>query len=648
MSLHRRARALKGTDECARQPAAFGSGRPSRWVERCVRWGSITAAVLSFLPVTTPSVASAQTALEMSQRRLVAGTDKLAGGLGQSVATNGETIAAGTASGVQLWIQDGLEWNPSALLTAEPAAKENSFGQAVAIDREAVVIGAPLDDDKGEDAGAVYFSGLGAGRAGRLIKLSAPDAKAGDHFGEAAAVSGPFSVVGAPLRDEQGRDAGAAYIFRKGGAGWSSPAKIKAPDDDDDDRFGVAVAIDGDIVVIGAPNDDEKGLDAGAAYVFQRKGNEWVLTAKLTSEGAAPGDGFGGSVTISGHTIAVGAQEHGDGGAVFVFELEEEQWQASAKLVAADADVGDAFGSVIALAGDTLVVGAPLDDDKGSRSGSVYVFRRTPAWVPAAKVTASDGKSGDAFGAAIALSGNLAIAGSPLAASASGAMGAIYLLVLQGGAEAPPQPTATFEPSASPSPTAKLTATKTQPRAVSTATSVPTPSRTKASAPPATPTRPVPPTVAQQAAAPARPCGNGVLDPGEQCDPGTEGPGGCCSADCRAVGNGQSCNDKNPATDNDVCLAGRCGSDVVPLVRVEARYPERALAAGVEGSVRLEFTVTAQGTVEDIKVLSAEPPRYFESAAKTALAQYKYQPRLENGVPVKRPGAQVVISFKVR
>ena len=88
-------------------------------------------------------------------------------------------------------------------------------------------------------------------------------------------------------------------------------------------------------------------------------------------------------------------------------------------------------------------------------------------------------------------------------------------------------------------------------------------------------------------------------------------------------------------------------TDAVPLVRVNPRYPARAEARAVEGWVYLRFTVTERGTTADIEVLDSDPKGYFERAAKSAVERYKYKPRLENGVPVARPGVEIVISFEL-
>lgn len=92
---------------------------------------------------------------------------------------------------------------------------------------------------------------------------------------------------------------------------------------------------------------------------------------------------------------------------------------------------------------------------------------------------------------------------------------------------------------------------------------------------------------------------------------------------------------------------GGSDADAVPLVRVNPQYPSRALIAGVEGWVHLEFTVSAAGTVRDVKVLDADPRGYFEKAAEQAVLKYKYKPKVESGASVERTGMQIILSFKL-
>jgi protein TonB len=88
-------------------------------------------------------------------------------------------------------------------------------------------------------------------------------------------------------------------------------------------------------------------------------------------------------------------------------------------------------------------------------------------------------------------------------------------------------------------------------------------------------------------------------------------------------------------------------TDVIPMVRVNPNYPPRAQARGVEGWVHLRFTVTPQGTTDDIEVVDSDPKGYFERAARRAVKRYRYKPRIENGVPVRRPGVELIIEFEL-
>ncbi|MCI0633572.1 MAG: FG-GAP repeat protein, partial [Actinobacteria bacterium] len=112
-------------------------------------------------------------------------------------------------------------------------------------------------------------------------KLLGSEAGAGDRVGYSVAISGDVVVVGAPYDDESGLDAGAVYVYRSKPGGWIEEARLLASDGAPGDGFGVSVAISGDVIVAGAWFEDENGSDAGAAYVFLRSGNAWTEVAKL-------------------------------------------------------------------------------------------------------------------------------------------------------------------------------------------------------------------------------------------------------------------------------------------------------------------------------------------------------------------------------
>ena len=159
----------------------------------------------------------------------------------------------------------------------------------------------------------------------------------------------------------------------------SEAAKLLASDGAEGDHFGdFSVAVAGDTAVIGAWGDDDDGIDSGSAYVFRYNGTAWVEEAKLTASDAAEGDHFGGSVTVSGDTVVVGAYADDDNGSrsgsAYVFRYSGTAWVEEAKLTASDGAADDFFGFPVAVSGDTVVVGAGGDDDNGIDSGAAYVY----------------------------------------------------------------------------------------------------------------------------------------------------------------------------------------------------------------------------------------------------------------------------------
>lgn len=275
----------------------------------------------------------------------------------------------------------------------------------------------------------------------QVAKLVASDAAAEDWFGLSVAVSGNTAVVGSPQDDDHGTNSGSAYVFVNDGSGWTQQAKLTPSDPRPYYNFGHAVAIDGDTIVVGA-----QLLEPGPpytliqdVYVFVRSGSSWVQQAKLSSGITAYADGFGDSLAIDGDTVVVGAFftrlsgfTYGPG-AAYVFVRSGSTWTRQAMLTAADAGASDRFGYSVDVHGDTIVVGANMDDDLGSDSGSAYVFTRTgSAWSQQAKLTASDGSAMDYFGEVVALSGDTAVVGARLDDDSGADSGSAYFFVRSG------------------------------------------------------------------------------------------------------------------------------------------------------------------------------------------------------------------------
>lgn len=261
-------------------------------------------------------------------------------------------------------------------------------------------------------------------------KVDGSSTDAGDEFGDAVAISGDYAIVGVNAEDNvNGTDAGAAYIFeRTGDRTWTQIKKLTASDGVEKDRFGYSVAIDGTTVVVGARSADVTGTNDGAVYIFNKDQgglDSWGLVQKVIGSENSAKDQFGHSVAISGDTVAVGARlDDGDGsasGSVYIFERNlggADNWGERVRIKASDAEKGDQFGFAVAIDGNNLLVGARKDDDAGTDGGSVYFLNRdqggNDAWGEFNKFTAPDGVKNDWFGTSVDLDGNYAIVGKPI------------------------------------------------------------------------------------------------------------------------------------------------------------------------------------------------------------------------------------------
>ncbi len=203
-------------------------------------------------------------------------------------------------------------------------------------------------------------------------------------------------------------------------------AKLTASDGAAGDYFGSAVALDGDTAVIGATDDGDLGYSSGSAYVFRWDGATWV-EHKLTASDGAAYDRFGGSVAVAGDTVVIGAAGDddlgGSSGSAYVFRWDGATW-VEHKLTASDGAAYDLFGGSVAVAGDTAVIGAYGDDEE---AGSAYVFRWDGATWVEHKLTASDGAAEDRFGYSVAVDGDTAVIGAPQDDDLGDSSGSVYV-----------------------------------------------------------------------------------------------------------------------------------------------------------------------------------------------------------------------------
>lgn len=339
---------------------------------------------------------------------------------------------------------DPLFANVEARLLPEPA-EEDEFGSAVAIAGDLAVVGAHEDDSAaGTNTGSAYVFVHSGGTWNQQIKLTVADGMERARFGHAVACSGNTALVGAPGNSVYGEtDPGRVYVFERLSAGWSQQAELGAPHGGVGDEFGCAVAIEGDTALVGSRYDDTStGPNAGSAHVFVRDTKTWSHQAMLEPLDAAQTDQFGRSVALSGETAVVGAPMHDttgglNAGAAYVFQRSGTEWSQQANLTASDGAFDDRFGTAVALDGETAVAGSPWDDTgDGSDAGSAYVFvRSVKTWIHQTKLTAGtlEADADDHFGWSVALSGETALVGSILDAKPTDPRaGTAYVFVRSG------------------------------------------------------------------------------------------------------------------------------------------------------------------------------------------------------------------------
>ena len=317
-----------------------------------------------------------------------------------------------------VFVRNGTTWTAQAKLTASDGAAADAFGGGVSVSGDTALVGAPGDDIFLESQGSAYVFKRTGTTWSQQEKLVATDGAALAGFGYSVRVSGDTAIVGAPFHDvSTSSRQGAAYVFVRTGTAWSQQAKLTASDGNSNDYLGLPVTVDGNTAVIGAHGADVgANLFQGAAYVFVRNGTTWSQQAKLVASDGSASDICGWSASLSGDTAVVGCYNDDVGrGSVYVFSRSGTTWSQQAKLVANDGAPGDWFGVSVSISGATMVVGAHGADVAGKADqGAAYLFlREGSSWSQRAKLTASDGAAGAGFGSVLTVAGNTLLVGLP-------------------------------------------------------------------------------------------------------------------------------------------------------------------------------------------------------------------------------------------
>ncbi len=285
-------------------------------------------------------------------------------------------------------------------------------------------------------------------------ELSASDGEEGDELGLSVADSEDTIVVGAPFHPTGGNmEQGEAYVFARPESGWANAtqtAELISEKGQPGERFGKAVAVSGNTIVVGAPDREviTGHNEQGAVYVFVKPASGWAgspkQAAELTAENGEVSEFFGESVAVSGETIVAGAPQrkvggHEHQGAAYVFTMPKGGWanmHQTAELTASKGAENDDLGHSVAVSGDTVLAGAPSHKvGEHADQGAAYVFvMPASGWAGSltqtAELTAGNGAANDHLGDAVAVSGDTVLAGAPLRTVTNTRQGAVYVFIM--------------------------------------------------------------------------------------------------------------------------------------------------------------------------------------------------------------------------
>jgi len=341
----------------------------------------------------------------------------------------------GVASGAAyVFEKTNSGWQLQQKLTADESAVFRLFGASVAIDGDRIVVGAYGEPNPDNFAGAAYVFVRSGATWVLEQKLTGSENSAADAFGLAVAIDGDTIVCGAYGNSDFGQsEVGSAYVFRRTQNGWVEQQELTASDAAPLMRFALSVGVSGGTIVVGGDGNSELGFYSGAIYVFTFDGSHWTEQQKLHAQDATASASFGYHVAISGDTIVAGAPQDSVGtlmlGAAYVFSRKTNGWSQDRKLVGKDTNAFDGFGLRVAVDEDTIVVGSPNDSELAFRGGSAYVYKLNgqSGWSLREKLYPSDPAKDDTFGLAVAVSGNAVLVGVPAKSDVAFFAGAAYV-----------------------------------------------------------------------------------------------------------------------------------------------------------------------------------------------------------------------------
>ena len=328
-------------------------------------------------------------------------------------------------------------WTFEQKLVGSGSTGGQEAGRAVQLDGDNVIVGAAKTNVGGTVQGAAWVWTRSGTTWTEQQKLTASDAATDDRFGGSmgVAMSGDWAIVGAERDDDGGTNSGSVYFFNRSGTTWSQNQKIAGVLAGE--ALGAAVEMDGTTAAAGAGYNTSV---AGRVDVYTESAGTWSVQQAITMPSGVGNDRFGTAVGLDGDRLIVGA--HGDHigavqdcGSAFIYERSGTTWTNVAMLTAPTPETLANFGYDVDISGDYAIVGAWVDDAYGTDSGEAYIYKRDGAgtWSHMQTITGSDTAAGDLFGNRVGIDGTVAAVGAWKETGAATMTGAGFIFELQGG-----------------------------------------------------------------------------------------------------------------------------------------------------------------------------------------------------------------------
>jgi hypothetical protein len=322
------------------------------------------------------------------------------------------------AGTVRIMKKDNGRWAYfTSIWPPEATAMNGAFGSSVSSSSSHFIVGArtaTVGSNFGQGKAYIYAMNLNGDIAlqGQLI---APDGSSSDNLGQSVAMTAMHAIAGASGDNAGGAlNRGSAYIFQRNimTNTWGYQAKLEPPDGMEEDIFGNAVAISGTVAAVAAPFAKVGTMHrAGKVYIYRFINNAWTYTQTILPPDQKAFDKFGSALHMVGDTLVIGAPQYNgiqlsNNGKVYLYLNNNGSMQLLSTITAADGKKADGFGQSVHLYNGQLVVGATTANVLANeQQGKAYIFKRSGNnWTQLATLKASNGATYDNFGQAVAIS----------------------------------------------------------------------------------------------------------------------------------------------------------------------------------------------------------------------------------------------------